>query len=185
MVLEVLMIGTYLSAFKWTADYYGIEFTQVYKLDDAVNLLRNNYMMVVSCGKGLFSTGGHLIAIMGIDGNNLIIHDPYLYDGKFDSYGRSGKVTVSGTTVYCSIENFREYANYSGFFAYKNTNVQPTPEPQPTPTPEPAPSTEITKYVSTKAGLNVRNGPGTNYDIVDCLPYGTRVTVYSDSNRME
>ena len=174
--------GTYLSAFRWTANYYGIEYTQTSNLDIAVDLLRNNYLLVASCGEGLFTTGGHLIAIMGVDGNTLIIHDPYLYNGKFDIYGRSGKVTVSGNTVYCSIENFRNYANCSGFYAFKNDNTKPTPEPTPTPTPVPTPSTSEIRYVSTRAGLNVRSGPGTNYSIVDCLTYGTQITVYEDSN---
>ena len=167
--------GTYLSAFQWTANYYGIEFTRTSNLDTAVNLLNNGYIMVASCGSGLFTTDGHLIAIMGISGDTLIIHDPFLYNGKFDINGRSGKVTVSGTTVYCSIENFRNYANCSNFFAYK-TNGGSTPV---TPTPS---VTTTTKYVSTKAGLNVRSGPSINYSIIRTLPVNTQVTVYEDSN---
>ena len=38
--------------------------------------------------------------------------------GKFDTSTRIGKVTVSGNTVYCSIENFERYANFNGFFCY-------------------------------------------------------------------
>ena len=36
--------GTYLSAFQWTANYYGIEFTRTSNLDTAVNLLNNGYI---------------------------------------------------------------------------------------------------------------------------------------------
>lgn len=168
--------GTYLAAFKWTANYYGIEYSQTTNLDTAVDYLRQGYKIVASCGNGLFTTGGHLIAIMGIDGDTLIIHDPYLYNGKFDSYGRSGKVTVSGTTVYCSISNYRAYANCSNYFMYKGDGSQPTPQPTPTP------STSVTKYVNAKIGLNVRYGPGTNYQIVGVKSYNQAVTVYSDSN---
>ena len=174
--------GTYLSAFEWTADYYGIEFEQTYDLDVAVDLLNDGYMMVASCGSGLFTTGGHLIAIMGIDGDTLIIHDPYLYDGKFDSYGRSGKVDVVGDTVYCSIDNFENYANYYGFYAFYNDNEQPTPpEPQPDPpAPEPTPIEQVIKYVTAEIGLNVRSGPGTEYPRLYGLPYGAEVVVYAE-----
>ncbi len=56
---------------------------------------------------------------MSVDNNTIKIYDPYLYNGKFDTSTRRGKVQVSGNTVYCSVENFRKYANYKGFFAYK------------------------------------------------------------------
>lgn len=170
--------GTYLSAFKWTANYYGIEYSQTTNLDTAVEYLRQGYKIVASCGNGLFTTGGHLIAIMGIDGDTLIIHDPYLYNGKFDSYGRSGKVTVSGTTVYCSISNYRTYANCSNYFMYKGDGSQPSPQP----TPQPTPSTPTTKYVNTKAGVNIRSGPGTNYSIIGTIAFNHAVNVYSDEN---
>lgn len=111
--------GTYMSAFEWTANKFGIEFNRVYSVDDAINLVRNNYMVIVSCSDGLFTTGGHIIVIYGIDGDTLKIYDPYLYNGKFDSYGRASKVTVSGNTVYCSISNFKTYGNTKGYFGFK------------------------------------------------------------------
>lgn len=122
--------GTYASAFQWTAERYGIEFSRVYNVNDAINLVRNGYMVVVSCSNGLFTTGGHYIVLVNIDGDTLTIFDPYLYNGKFDNYGRSGKVTVSGNTVYCSTSNFINYANSKGYFGFKtegNSNVTPTP----------------------------------------------------------
>lgn len=70
-------------------------------------------------GNGLFTYGGHFIVLVSVDSNTIKIYDPYLYSGKFDTSTRRGKVTVSGNTVYCSIDNFRKYANYKGFFAYK------------------------------------------------------------------
>lgn len=111
--------GTYLSAFEWTANKYGIEFSRVYSVDNMINLLRNNYMVIVSVSDGLFTTGGHIMVVYGIDGDTLKIYDPYLYNGKFNAYGRQGKVTVSGNTVYCSIENFKAYANSKAYFGFK------------------------------------------------------------------
>lgn len=167
--------GTYWSAFRWTADVFDIGYQETSSLDTAVNLVRNNNYVIVSCANGLFTTGGHFIVIVGIEGDTLKIYDPYLYSGKFDTSTRRGKVTVSGNTVYCSIENFRNYANYKGFFAYQHSgNVQENTGNVTTST--------YTRYVSTNSlNLNVRSGAGTNYGIIGSLRKGTTVTV-AESN---
>lgn len=167
--------GTYWSAFRWTADVFDIGYQETSSLDNAVNLVRNNNYVIVSVGNGLFTTGGHFIVIVGIDGDTLKIYDPYLYSGKFDTSTRRDKVTVSGNTVYCSIENFRNYANYKGFFAYKHDgNVQENTGNVTTST--------YTRYVSTSSkNLNVRSGAGTGYSVIGSLRKGTQVTV-AESN---
>ena len=161
--------GTYWSAFRWVADVFDIGYQECSSLDTAVNLVRNNNYVIVSCGNGLFTTGGHFIVIVGIDGDTLKIYDPYLYAGKFDTSTRRGKVTVSGNTVYCSIDNFRNYANYKGFFVYQHSgNVQ---ENTSTVTTSP-----YIRYVSTNSkNLNVRNAP--NGSVIGSLKKGTAVTV--------
>lgn len=111
--------GTYWSAFRAVADEFDIEYKETSNLDTAVELLRNNNYLICSVGNGLFTYGGHFIVLVSVDNNTIKIYDPYLYNGKFDTSTRRNKVTVSGNTVYCSIDNFRKYANYKGFFAYK------------------------------------------------------------------
>lgn len=168
--------GTYWSAFRAVADEFDIGYQETYSLDTAVNLVRNNNYVVVSVGNGLFTTGGHFIVIVGIEGNTLKIYDPYLYSGKFDTSTRRGKVTVSGNTVYCSIDNFRNYANYKGFFAYQHFgDVQEN-------TGNVTVST-YTRYVktSTGVGVNVRTGAGTGYSKITALADGTTVSV-SETN---
>lgn len=166
--------GTYFSAFRFVADTFDIGYEETYYLDTVVNLVRNNHYVVVSCSNGLFTTGGHFIVIVGIDGNTLKIYDPYLYAGKFETSTRRGKVTVSGNTVYCSIENFRNYANYKKFFAFKHDgNVQ-------TNNIQPVITATYTRYVNTNSkNLNIRNAP--NGTIVGSLIKGTAVTVYETS----
>lgn len=161
--------GTYWSAFRWVADVFDIGYQECSSLDTAVNLVRDNNYVVCSVGNGLFTTGGHFIVIVGIEGDTLKIYDPYLYSGKFDTSTRRGKVTVSGNTVYCSIENFRNYANYKGFFAYKHSgNVQEN-------TGNVTVST-YTRYVNTsRLNLNVRSTP--NGSVISSLKKGTQVTV--------
>ncbi len=165
--------GTYFSAFRFVADTFDIGYEEAYRLDDVVNLLRNNHYVIVSCGNGLWTTGGHFITIVGIEGDQLKIYDPYLYAGKFNTSTRRGKVTVSGNTVYCSIDNFRNYANYQKFFAFKHDGQVPNNDTKPVTT-----NTYI-RYVNAKIGLNIRQTP--NGTIIGSYKYGTAVTVYETS----
>lgn len=165
--------GTYLSAFRAVADEFNIDFEETTNIDRAVELLRSNHYLAVSCGNGLFTTGGHLILVYGIDGDTLKIYDPYLYSGKFETSTRRGKVTVDGNTVYCSIDNFRKYANATHFYAYAHDENVPTNNVKPVTTQA------YTRYVKANGGLNVRNTPsGTR---IGGLTNGTKVTVYETS----
>lgn len=112
--------GTYWSAYRALANEFNIGYTEISDIQKALDLLRNKNYIIVSCGNGLFTTGGHYIVIVGIEENTLKIYDPYLYNGKFDISTRRGKVEVSGNTIYCSIDNFKKYSNYKGFFCYQD-----------------------------------------------------------------
>lgn len=114
--------GTYWSAYRAIADEFNIGYTETSDIQKALDLLKNNNYVICSVGNGLFTTGGHYIVIVGIEENALKIYDPYLYDGKFDTSTRRGKVEVSGNTIYCSIDNFKNYSNYKQFFCYQNEN---------------------------------------------------------------
>lgn len=118
--------GTYWSAFRYTADLFNIGYQETADIQKALQLIQNNNYVIVSVGNGLFTTGGHYIVIVGIEGDTLKIYDPYMYSGKFDTSTRRGKVTISGNTVYCSIENFKAYANYKNFFAFENNTTDTT-----------------------------------------------------------
>lgn len=108
--------------------------------------------------------------IYGIEGNTLKIYDPYLYSGKFETSTRRGKVIVDGNTVYCSIDNFRNYANYTRFFAYKHDGNTPINNTQPVVT------NTYTRYVKANGGLNVRDKANGNK--IGAISNGTRVIVY-------
>jgi len=166
--------GTYFSAFRFVADTFNIRYEEGYRLDDAVNLVRNNNYVIVSCANGLFTTGGHFITIVGIEGDTLKIYDPYLYAGKFETSTRRGKVTVEGNTVYVSIDNFRNYANYQKFFAFKQDGQVPTNDTKPVTT------NTYERYVKANGGLRIRSIP--NGTIVGLLQTGSKVTVYETSS---
>lgn len=165
--------GTYYSAFRWVADTFNIDYKETYKLDEAVELLRNNHYVVCSVGNGLFTTGGHFIVLVGIDGDTIKVYDPYLYNNKFNTASRRGKASVSGNTVYCSIDNFRNYANALKFFAFKNDGSKQENSYKPVVT------SSYTRYVNAKIGLNIRQAP--NGTIIGSYKYGTAVTVYETS----
>lgn len=181
--------GTYWSAFRWTADVFDIGYKEIYKLNDVCDLLEENYMVISACGNGLFTTGGHFILIYGYEdtngdgqcdsGDRLKVYDPYLYSGKFNLSTRRGKATVEGNTVYVEKETFRAYANYSGFFAFKNDrSVQNSTEVNSTDVK----TATYTRYVKVNTSLNVRSGPSTNYSIVGRKYNGDKVTVYKENS---
>lgn len=178
--------GTYWSAFKWTADIFDIGYSECYKLNDAVTKLKDNNYIIASCNQGLFTYGGHFIVLIGVEGDYIKVYDPYLYNGKFDVSSRRGLATVNGNTVYVSIENFREYANYQKFFCFKNDRTD-TKENTTTTTVTDKVESNINKVnyqvkVTANGGLNIRSGASTSYSRVGGYAKGSIVTVLAESN---
>ena len=178
--------GTYFSAMKWVADVFDITYKETYNLNTAVNFIKDNYYVIVSCNEGLFTYGGHFIVIVGIEGNTLKIYDPYLYSGKFDVSSRRGKATVEGNTVYVTIENFREYANATKFYCYKNDREDTKEnETDITITNNTNTSVEKVNYevrVTASIGLNARTGAGTDYSIKTAYAYNKVLTIVAENN---
>ena len=178
--------GTYWSAFKWTADIFNIEYSECYKLDDAIAKLKDNHYIIASCNQGLFTYGGHFIVLVGVEGDYIKVYDPYLYNGKFDVSSRRGKATVSGNTVYVSIENFRAYANYQKFFCFKNNRTDIKENTTTTVVTDNTTSNVNTvNYqvkVTANGGLNIRTGASTSYSRVGGYAKGSIVTILAESN---
>lgn len=178
--------GTYWSAFKWTADVFDIEYSECYKLDDAVAKLKDNHYIIASCNQGLFTYGGHFIVLTGVEGDYIKVYDPYLYNGKFDVSSRRGKATVSGNTVYVSIENFRAYANYQKFFCFKNDRTDTKENTTTTVVTDNTTSNVNTvNYqvrITANGGLNIRTGTSTSYSRVGGYAKGSIVTILAESN---
>lgn len=165
--------GTYWSAFRAVADEFNIGYTETTDIQIALQLLENKNLVIASCGNGLFTTGGHFIVLVGVENGNIKIYDPYLYAGKFETSTRRGKVTVSGNTVYCPIDNFINYANAKGFFCFAyDEEVKENKQPVTTAT--------YTRYVKANGGLRIRSTP--NGTIVGLLQTGSKVTVYETSS---
>mgnify|MGYP002561192348 FL=1 len=178
--------GTYWSAFKWTADVFDIGYSECYKLDDAVAKLKDNHYIIASCNQGLFTYGGHFIVLTGVEGDYIKVYDPYLYNGKFNVSSRRGKATVSGNTVYVSIENFRAYANYQKFFCFKNDRTDIKENTTTTVVTDNTTSNVNTvNYqvrITANGGLNIRTGASTSYSRVGGYAKGSIVTILAESN---
>ena len=178
--------GTYWSAFKWTADIFNIGYSECYKLDDAISKLKDNNYIIASCNQGLFTYGGHFIVLIGIEGDYIKVYDPYLYSGKFDVSSRRGKATVDGNTVYVSIDNFREYANYQKFFCFKNDRIDTKENTTTTVVTDNTTSNVNTVNYQVKitanGGLNIRAGASTAYARIGGYAKGTIVTILAESN---
>ena len=178
--------GTYWSAFKWTADTFDIGYSECYRLDDAVTKLKDNNYIIASCNQGLFTYGGHFIVLIGVEGDYIKVYDPYLYNGKFDVASRRGKATVNGNTVYVSIENFREYANYQKFFCFKNDRTDIKENTTTTVVTDNAASNVNTvNYqvkVTANSGLNIRTGASTSYARIGGYAKDSIVTILAESN---
>ncbi len=171
--------GTAWSFWSFVADYFDFsDYDSTTKFDTMLKYLKKGYFVVVSCGNGLFTTGGHYIVLVADKDGVINIYDPYLYKRKFNTASRrAAKAVVDGVTVKVSEASFKKYANYKRFWIFSNDY-----KPKKTNKPFPVSKT-ITKYVKTNGSvLNVRTGAGTKYTKVKTLKNGAKVTVYSTKN---
>lgn len=167
--------GTSWNAFPFIANYFAFNnYEYTTNLNTAINYLKKGYLIIASCGNGLFTTNGHYIVLVGINNNTISIYDTYLYNGKFDIPSRKGKVRISGSTIYCTIDNFRKFANYRAFWCYSNDSKKSNISNNAS-----LPKYSVGTYqVTTKRyNLRIRKGPSINYKIVGKLKKGSRVSV--------
>lgn len=177
--------GTAWAFFPFIADYFDFkEFYTTSNFDTAMKYLKtdadndgnSDYYIVVSCGSGLFTTGGHYITLVADDGGTITVYDPYLYNGKFTTASRkNANVSVSGNNAYVSENAFKTYANYKYFWIFSNDkgngNLSNNSTSSNTTT-----TVNYSRYVATQSSnLNVRNSAGGN--VISSLQKGTAVTV--------
>ena len=178
--------GTYWSAFRYVADKWNIEYTETNDIQKAVQLIEDKNYVICSVGNGLFTTGGHFIVLTGVEGDYIKVYDPYLYNGKFDVASRRGKATVSGNTVYVSIESFRAYANYQKFFCFKNDRIDVKDNTTTTVvTDNTTSNVNAVNYqvrITANTGLNIRAGASTSYNRIGGYSKNSIVTILAESN---
>ena len=111
--------GTSDGLFTYVSQRWGIEMKRVYSSYEAHQACKEGYYVVICCGSGLWTTGGHYILAVGASEDKIEIYDPYLYAGKFDRYGRAGKVELIGNSAWVQIDTFKANSNAQRFYAFK------------------------------------------------------------------
>ena len=180
--------GTAWAAFPFVADYFGFE--EYYTTTSFSTMIRylekdkNNdgvadYFVIASCNSGLWTTGGHYIVLVGDNDNTITVYDPYLYSGKFNTASRRpAKVVVSGNSAFVTENNFLKHSNAVQYWIFSNDHSSNSSNNSSSSSSNTGAAVNYTRYVATQsAPLNVRSGPGTNYNIVGSLSKGTKVTV--------
>lgn len=131
--------GTAWSFYPFVADYFDFkEYYTTSNFDTAMNYLSQKksdgsqkYYAIVSCGSGIWTSGGHYIVIAGVDGDQIKVYDPYLYNGKFNTASRRiANVRVEGSAALLTRGSFKAYSNYKSFFIYSNDHGTGAPVSQ-------------------------------------------------------
>ena len=101
-------------------------------------------------------------------------------DNKWVAYWGATQPSISGMVLW-QYSDKGTVAGISGFDLNKNISM---PIPQPTPTPTPTPTDENAGIWKTTAvhGLYMRTGAGTDNSIITCIPYGSQVACYGDTD---
>ncbi len=91
---------------KNVADDFGIGYEESSDIEQLKMVVEAGGYAIVNTGgdrsghRGIFSNGGHYIAVVGRAGEDFMIVDPGLYNGKYNPSYRSKYVTVSGEFLY-------------------------------------------------------------------------------------
>lgn len=198
--------GTAWAAWSFIADYFDFDYYETTKDTNKVlkylstdkNKNGNaDYIVVASCGYGLWTSAGHYIVLAGYNNGKVRVLDPYLYNGKFTTASRKAAgVKVKGTNAYVTAANFKKYSNVKNYWVFSNdykVKKATTKATTKAVVKTTKPSAKTTTKASTKAktyvryvdagnsNLNVRKSANGNAKIVTKLKTGTKVTVYGTS----
>ena len=175
--------GTAWNFFPFIADYFDFkEYYTTTNFEKAMKYLKqknkigeSKYYIVVSWGKGVFTSSGHYVVLASLDSGKIEVLDSYIYSGKFNTTSRKkANVKLKGNYAYITEKNFKKYANYRRFWIYSNDmgNEQKSRTSK----------AKYTRYVKVNTRLNIRKGPSTKYKIVGKLKNGEKVKVYETKN---
>lgn len=166
--------GTSDGLFSYVSNRWGIEMKTLHSSFEAHQACKEGYFVVICCGAGLWTTGGHYILAVGANDTEIEIYDPYLYNGKFNQLGRQGKVRLDGVSAWVEINTFKANSNAQRFYAFKINEQQESTTETPI---DMQPQIEKTAWVNTTSlPLNVRDKADGN--IIGSVAKGTKVTIH-------
>ena len=167
--------GTSDGLFSYISKRWNIEMKILHSSFEAHRACKDGWFVAIACAKGLWTTDGHFILAVGANDTEIEIYDPYLYAGKFNAYGRQGKVRLEGMSAWVEINTFKAYSNAQRFYAFKVSE-----EAKETETPSQSVQSRNAWVNTSSLPLNVRDSA--NGNIVGSLAKGTKVVVYEESN---
>lgn len=167
--------GTSDGLFSYISKRWNIEMKILHSSFEAHQACKDGWFVAIACAKGLWTTDGHFILAVGANDTEIEIYDSYLYAGKFNAYGRQGKVRLEGMSAWVEINTFKAYSNAQRFYAFKVSE-----EVKETGTPSQSVQSRNAWVNTSSLPLNVRNSA--NGNIVGSLVKGTKVVVYEESN---
>lgn len=166
--------GTSDGLFSYVSNRWGIEMKTLHSSFEAHQACKEGYFVVICCGAGLWTTGGHYILAVGANDTEIEIYDPYLYNGKFDKLGRQGKVRLEGISAWVEINTFKANSNAQRFYAFKINEQQESTTETPV---NMQPQIKKIAWVNTASlPLNVRDKA--NGNIIGSVAKGTKVTIH-------
>ena len=180
--------GTAWSVWAFIADYFDFdEYHSTSSYNTMINYLKtdknkdgiSDYFVVASCNPGLFTTGGHYIVLIQFNGK-IVVFDPYLYAGKFNTPSRrAAGVSVSGNSAYVTESSFKKYGNTKHFWIYSNDSKDAIKDQNKNNNSSSSTITvNYTRYISTSSSpLNVRKSANTSSAVKTTLKKGTKVNV--------
>jgi hypothetical protein len=102
----------------YVAERFDLDLVVTTDAEEVRALLMAGYMGIANVGGdrpedgwvGLFSHGGHFVAVVGIDadGENVVVLDPSQVPGKYSEEGRAGKVVENGYVLHVALDTLME-----------------------------------------------------------------------------
>lgn len=183
--------GTAWAYWSFIADYFDFEtYKTTTNYSEALKYVKtdknkdgvSDYLVVVSCGSGLWTSSGHYILWVGNENGKNKIYDPYMYSTKYNTPSRrDAKVHISGKTAIVSEANFKKYSNTKCYWIYSNDYNKKKKKVETTTKVNITTSTTTKKktmYVDTEnKNLNIRKKNSTKSKIVGTVKKRQKVTV--------
>lgn len=122
--------GTSWGLFTYIAERWGIAAKQTDDINTVVACLAAGGMAIASCKggvKGLFSDSGHIIVLSAVRDGKIVVFDPGLYAGKYNTAPRKNKAVVQGNEVIVSIADTA--ADVVTYFCYYAKSILPDNQP--------------------------------------------------------
>ena len=116
-------VGTAHALYLAIAEKYNLKMTQTSDINKARECIKRGGLIVCSTSGGenkLFSTGGHLFIMSGINGDECEFTDPDLYSGKYQTAYRKARCYVKNEKIYVKTAEAKKHIRT--YFCFERSN---------------------------------------------------------------